>query len=259
MTRRWLHGLLLTLATTPLAAQTSDCGDASGGGVIRGSIEDIAGAAIQNGLALLPALKCQALAARDGQFALRSVPPGAHLLKGAFIGYYRFDTTVVVAAQETLTVVLRLVRAGDVLRHNCRAWPVCPQVPSDTSLALAAFRTLTWFARDLPDFSSRQQCVGVVDSANRALPFTLLPGTWNARACRIDTSGTSVMRSSGKPAIEFWVTLWAVKGDQAKVSLWARAEWSAGGAWGCDFQRGVDGWRASACSSGDIEPYHWLR
>ncbi len=227
--------------------------------MIRGGIEDISGGPIQNGLALLPALKCQALSDRDGQFALRSIPPGTYLLRSAFIGFQRFDTTLIVAAQETLTVVLQLVRAGDALRQNCRDWPVCPQLPPDTSLALAAFRTLTWFARGLPDFSSRQQCVGVVDSANRALPFTLPPGTWNARACHTDTRGTSVMRSSGKPAIEFWVTFWAVNGDQAKVSLWARAEWTDGGAWGCDFQRGADGWRATSCSSGDIEPYHWLR
>jgi hypothetical protein len=249
--------VLLLLFPAPLVAQRSWCSNAPNGATIRGRIEDFDHAPIQSGLAVLRKLKCEALADRQGNFVLTGVPAGRHDLIGAFIGYYRRDTTVVVGERDTLTIVFRLIRAGDVLRHNCLDWPVCPQVPADSSLALAAFQTLTWFARGLPDFASRRQCVEVRDSANRVLAFALPPGVFAATMCRTDPTGKSVTRSSGQPAVEFSIVLWSVATDQAKVSLRARAEWRAGQAHGCVFQLSPEGWRASECSTGDIEPLHW--
>lgn len=69
--------------------------------------------------------------------------------------------------------------------------------------------------------------------------------------------GESVTRASGDPAITFRIALWGNTGSQARASLLARVAWDQGRWWGCDFARGTEGWRASKCSSGDIEPYRW--
>lgn len=248
---------LLCLVAPPLAGQTNICGDPTHGGVIRGRIVDMDQVPIQNAGASLQVLNCRALADREGRFMLKRVPPDSYLLRASFIGYYRFDTTVVVTANDTLTLELRLARAGDALRYNCRDWPVCPELPPDTSLVIAAYHTLTWFARGLPDYASRRQCLEVQDTARRALPFVTPPGVLTADACRITKKGKSVTRASTEPAIAFRMTLWEASGDQVRTWLVARVAWNEGRAWGCDFERGADGWRASKCSSGDIEPYRW--
>lgn len=95
---------LVFLVSGRLAAQTNSCGDPDRGGMIRGRIVDMDHVPIQNSGATLLALKCQALADRDGHFALKGVIPGSYLLTGWFIGYYRFDTTVIVPARDTVTL-----------------------------------------------------------------------------------------------------------------------------------------------------------